>query len=568
MTFSKNYFYLKYYEMNKFVLIFLFVILGCNSYDGISNKNHTKNVDSVIILNETSKKDFIKWYYKDINSDSIPGISLEKAYATILNNKKGNPVIVAFLDSAMDINNKSLSNNIWINSNEISNNNIDDDSNGYIDDINGWNFLGNYKGENIIHANYEYIRIVRFYNPFFENKTEENLNYEDLTNFNNYKKAKIKYDKATDLGRRKYFYAKDILKKDNEAKDALSSYFIDKEYNIDELIKIDTIGNGLKRHVDQLKSLLEYNQPEEETKQEFNEIEIDYTKRLNIEYNERELIGDNPNDINDTNYGNNNISSNLDFYTHGTRVSSIVTENVNENISINNIKIMPICISPFGDEHDKDIAIGISYAVDNGAKIINMSFGKEFSMYPEWVHNAFKYAEKHNVLIVSSCGNSGINLNEVNDYFPNDNFDNGKEVTDNFLLVGASKKTVNKDLKASYSNYGNIDVDIFAPGYEIFTSYPNNETKLDGGTSLSSALTSKVAALIFSYYPNLTASQVKHIIMDSGVKYTIPVNTPTKDDKNKMTPFNELSKSGKIVNAYNALIMADSISKVKKKKRK
>jgi subtilisin family serine protease len=222
---------------------------------------------------------------------------------------------------------------------------------------------------------------------------------------------------------------------------------------------------------------------------------------------------------------------------------------------------MPLAIAPYGDTHDKDIALAIRYAVDNGAKVINMSFGKFDSLYKDWVFEAFRYAEKHDVLIVSSAGNYRYDLTEVNNYYPNDNVDNGKEESDNFLLIGGSSYYANETLKHNNSNFGNIDVDIFAPAVDIYTTLPNNEYTTDTGTSLAAALTSKVAALIFSHYPKLTASQVKHIIIDSGVEYTFPVKTPTREDKDKTTPFSELSKSGKVVNAYNALIMADSISR-------
>ena len=221
---------------------------------------------------------------------------------------------------------------------------------------------------------------------------------------------------------------------------------------------------------------------------------------------------------------------------------------------------MTLAISSNGDEHDKDIALAIRYAVDNGAKVINMSFGKEFSLYKEWVFNAIKYAEKNNVLIVSSSGNSKFNLNDKN-YYPNDNVDNGLEISDNFLLVGSSSNKLGASIFSSYSNFGEIDVDLFAPGEDIYTIFPNNKYKFDSGTSLSSTLTSGVAALLFSYYPNLTSSEVKHILMDSGLEFKFEVSTPTKEDKDKKTPFNKLSKSGKVLNAYNALIMTDNISR-------
>lgn len=218
---------------------------------------------------------------------------------------------------------------------------------------------------------------------------------------------------------------------------------------------------------------------------------------------------------------------------------------------------MPLSISAFGDEHDKDISLAIRYAVDNGAKVINMSFGKEFSLYKEWVFDAIKYADKNNVLIVSSAGNDGRNLN-TSEVYPNDSDINQNEVADNFLLVGASNYNINSKMVPRFSNYGSNNVDVFAPGRKTYSTSAKKEKyeTVAGGTSTSSAITSGVAALLRSHYPNLTASQIKHILMDSGVKYTFPVKI-----RDTLLPFNKLSKSGKIINAYNALIMADSISR-------
>ena len=222
---------------------------------------------------------------------------------------------------------------------------------------------------------------------------------------------------------------------------------------------------------------------------------------------------------------------------------------------------MPICISPYGDEHDKDIALGIRYAVDNGAKVINMSFGKEFSLHKDWVFDAFRYAEENNVLIVSSAGNSGFNLSNKNNYYPNDNVDNGPEVSNNFVLVGASTPYANEKLVAPYSNYGEYDVDIFAPGTNMKTYYPNNEIKDDGGTSLSAAIVTKIAALIYSYYPKLKASEIKDILLKSSVKYKFDIKLRHENDSIKYVPFSKLSKSGGVVNAYNALLMAEKVAK-------
>jgi subtilisin family serine protease len=282
-------------------------------------------------------------------------------------------------------------------------------------------------------------------------------------------------------------------------------------------------------------------------------------KLLNLKYNDRLIQGDNSYDLKDIGYGSNSFNVNTTILNHGTKMAGIIV-----NIGLENeIKIMPLAISAYGDEHDKDIALAIKYAVDNGAKVINMSFAKEFSLQPLWTIEAIKYAEKNNVLIIHSSSNDDLNLDSSDSFlFPNDhNYFEIKEESDNFLRVGSSSMSVNK-IKSSFSNYGKTEVDLFAPGEKIYTTFSQNKFDISsGGTSSASAITSGVAALIFSYYPNLTASQVKHILMDSGLEYDIEVSTPSKDDKNKMTPFNQLSKSGKVLNAYNAFIMADSISR-------
>jgi subtilisin family serine protease len=254
--------------------------------------------------------------------------------------------------------------------------------------------------------------------------------------------------------------------------------------------------------------------------------------------------------------------------SHGTHVAGIIAAERNNgkgaNGVANNVALMSIRAVPNGDEYDKDIALGIRYAVDNGAKVINGSFGKSFSPNAQWVYDAIVYAASKDVLFVHAAGNDGNNLDDPqNPNFPNDQINNGPEMADNVITVGALTSKYGGDMVASFSNYGAINVDVFAPGAAIYSTVPDNGYEYMGGTSMAAPAVAGVAALIRSQYPDLTAPQVKKIIMQSGVPTSSAV--VLSGDPAKVTPFSKISTSGKMVNAYNALILAESVSKGKLK---
>ena len=516
---------------------------------------------------------FKNWHHKDIIDDSIPGISLDKAYNKLIKNKKGKPVIVAIVDLEVDIDHEDLKANIWKNPGEISGNNIDDDNNGYIDDIHGWNFLGNSKGENIIFSNYEYTRIIKKFDSVFKDKTLNDISPEQQKDFLTYKRAQKKYEERMEYALKEKQQANIQEKYYKEVTIALKDYFPNKNYTVkklDSIKKLEGIDESLKYKVDFMLSSLKFNITEEWI--------IDYKlkayeridKLLNLEYNEREILGDNPEDITDINYGNNILNANKEILDHGTKVAGVLAASRADTTGAkgisDNIRIMPLRISPYGNEHDKDIALAIRYAVNNGAKVINMSFGKEFSLHRDWVTDAMKYAEDHNVLIVKSAGNDEHNLDRAGIYdYPNDADECGTEQVENFIKVGNSTYLSNGKFRRSKSNYGKKSVDIFAPGEEIYSTAPKENKKYGyfSGTSYSSSIVAGIAALIWSYYPKLSAVQVKDIILQSGVTYNIDVEIKEEDDTKKTIPFPELSKSGKVVNAYNALLMAERIAKKK-----
>ena len=546
-----------------FLLLVLVFMLSCN---------HKLKKRNVISLTNTSleslKKNndlisFKNWHFKDIEIDTIPGISLNRAYDSLLINRKPKKIIVAVIDMPIEINHSGLKNYIWSNKKEISNNNFDDDQNGYIDDKHGWNFLSNIEGNTNYFVNYEYTRIIRKYSYKFKGKKIREINQKDSTLFRVYKKAELKYKQRFIFANEEVEYINNLLKWKKEAEEIISKFIKKSNYGIHELDSLKIIypkNKDLQDALIQKTNFIEWEFTNNYIKDYKLKAEERVSKLLNLNYNDRKVQGDNPKSIKDKSYGSPNFKVNFELLDHGTKMAGIIA-NIGRN---EELEIMSLAISAYGDEHDKDIALAIRYAVDNGAKVINMSFAKEFSLYPKWVLGAMKYASENNVLIINGAGNDNQNLESKNiTWFPNDHgYENNAETSDNFLKVGSSGLYVDKRLKSAFSNYGDNEVDLFAPGEYIYTTFPKNEYNIVyGGTSASSAITSGVAALIYSYDPNLTVSQVKHILMDSGLEYAIEVNTATEEDKNKTTTFNLLSKSGKVLNAYNALIMADSISR-------
>ena len=498
---------------------------------------------------ELSESKLKRWSHLDLATDSVPGMSVDKAYE-FLKGKKPVKVIVGILDSGVDIAHEDLKSVLWTNKKEIPNNGKDDDKNGYIDDINGWNFLGDIEKEA-----YEYERIAK--NP-------------KLVDEATYKAAKAKVEEKLKGASAQRDQMVMTLQKVTEADAALAKALGKPVYTKEELAAFVTEDAELKKYQKGITQMFGYGLTIEKLKIEIQK-QIDATP-VATEPKEvpdyRKVLGDNPNDLNDRKYGNNNVTGpQKDGALHGTHVAGIVAAGRNNMIGgdgiADNVQIMTIRAVPDGDEYDKDIALGIRYAVDNGAKVINGSFGKDFSPQKQWVYDALKYAASKDVLFVHAAGNDGKNI-DVENNFPNDSDDKITELASTTITVGALNLT--KDLIADFSNYGKINVDVYAPGVQIYASTPGDKYQFLAGTSMAAPNVAGVAALIRGYYPKLTAVQVKQILMTSGTALTTEVAVGG-DDKNKQS-FDKLSVFGKIVNAYNALKMADEMSKktiIKKK---
>ena len=495
---------------------------------------------------ELKESQLKRWSLLDIQKDTVPGMSVDRAYDELLKNKTGQKVIVAVIDSGVDIEHEDLKDVIWVNPKEIPGNGIDDDKNGYIDDINGWNFLGD-----IVKENLEYERIV---------------NNKKLVDEATYQRAVAENDKKSEEATANKTRYEGMLNALNSSDQIIADELKKETYTVDQVKGINTTDEktiGAKKTIIKMFSF-GMNIPELK-KALAGEItkateDLDNQKGY-TDY--RKALGDKPEDIKDTKYGNNNVMGpDKKEILHGTHVAGIIAQVRNNNIGsdgvANNVAIMALRAVPDGDEYDKDIALAIRYAVDNGAKVINGSFGKAYSPQKHWVFEAIKYAQKKDVLIVHAAGNSGKNLDYFDNY-PNDSEDKKTEFADNLITIGALNFKSGNRMAANFSNFGKINVDVFAPGVQIYATTPNNTYKYLQGTSMASPNVAGVAALIRSYFPKLTATQVKHILMDSGVAIDkeVMVGGNAKDNR----PFAELSKTGKIVNAYNALLMAEELSK-------
>jgi cell wall-associated protease len=545
--------------MNKFFLFTLMILIGCKS-----------NTYKPVVYNHELKKlkinELKNWQNLDLQKDSIPGISLDRWYKEQSTKKRLKPIVVAVIDSYIDDKHEDLKNQIWVNKNEISNNNIDDDNNGYIDDSNGWNFLGNTKGQSTFRLNYDATRRLR-------KLLNKNI---DTTNFKGNKADSLEYLKIkASLANSK----KKNVSKHEEAKyyqeayvssfNRLNKIFNNKKYT---LVQVDSLFKAREFDADDdlyydiyfARDFLKTNNNKAWIDLFKEKVEGELTTSLHPLFKENDIIQDRETDITDKNYGNNQISKYANKTWHSTMMSGMIVADRENKIGIegfgNHIKVMPLVVSSAsGNNRDKDIALAIEYAVNNGSKVINMSFGKSDPIYPEWIQNALKYAEKNDVLVIVSAGNSNENLDTVFSY-PNDyyNVEDENEYIKNLIIVGGVNHTINEKFMYQFSNFGKKNVDIMAPATDIWSLDPLRKYAMDDGTSFSAALTSGAATLIRSRYPKLTAKQVKDIILESGVKYDIEVIVPGTTDKK--VKFSELSKSGGVLNVYNAMLLAEKVS--------
>jgi subtilisin family serine protease len=504
---------------------------------------------------QDATKPIANWQNLDLKTDNVFGISTEKTYKELLKDKKHVPVLVAVIDGGVDINHEDLKQVIWTNPAEVAGNNADDDKDGYIDDLHGWDFIGSSKGD-VHYDNLELTRLVRLYNTKFANTDTAALTGKDLTDFKAYGLMKIDLDKQLQKAQKTY----DIINRFSGLLDAMLPKLNNPNPKLDDFKNYNPDNDGeayvkriLVSAIGDYKDLADFREQEINGSLKHFKEQLDY--HLNIDFDPRSIVGDNYTDSNERFYGNTDVAG--PDADHGSHVAGIIGAVRTNNLGVmgvaNDVMIMSVRTVPTGDERDKDVANAIRYAAANGAKVINMSFGKGYSFDKKAVDDAVRFAMSKDVLIVHAAGNDNKNT-EVDNNFPTRVYEDKTEAK-GWIEVGASSLKDDETLKASFSNYGKTSVDVFAPGVKINSTTPNSTYTEHDGTSMASPVVAGLAALIRSYYPKLSAIQVKEIILKSVVKIDHKIIIKNGDEKKKVA-FEDLCVSGGVVNAYNALKLA------------
>lgn len=549
----------------KFLLVSLLVTWTTLSWSQ-SNPTENPDLDSLQLPKD--------WFNLDPQKNGVMGTSADKAHELLLNGKTPKTtVVVAVIDSGVDIDHEDLEGKIWVNEDEIPGNGKDDDGNGYIDDVNGWNFIGGKDGTNVETDSYELTREYSRLEPIYGGLEQDEIKKKQEKEYRYWLTLKTKFEETKREAEMNYEYTSTLQENLTEVAEIVKSALGKEDFTAEDMDGLDQSEEKVKKAGFMLAQL--FNNVGQDTG--INEILEElagavahYKNQMEFAYNPdfdpRHIVGDDPNNYKEKNYGNNDVKG--PDSSHGTHVSGIIAANRNNSLGIRGITehalIMPIRAVPDGDERDKDVANAIYYAVDNGADIINMSFGKSYSPGKKHVDKAVRYAKRKGVILIHAAGNSGEEVTEANN-FPNKwlkkrNQLFGKDrVASNWVEVGASAWQGNKNLPGSFSNYSGKAVDLFAPGVEVYSTIPGNKYQSNSGTSMAAPVVSGVTALIMAYYPELKPSEIKEILSKSV--YNQSEQKVIKPGNDEEVSFGSLSITGGLVNAYQALELAESLSK-------
>jgi len=507
------------------------------------------------------------WINLDPQADGVMGTSSDRAYQLLLKDKTPKKtVVVAVIDSGVDIEHEDLQGKVWTNTKEIAGNGKDDDGNGYIDDIHGWNFIGGSDGANVDTDSYELTREYVRLKDKYENADPARIKKRDRDEFAYWQKIEKDFESKREEAVMNHQFTtqlkENLLVISNVLKEAVGKEDITPQ----DLQAIDDEDPRIAQAATMVAQLFaniggedtSLNAVLEELDRAVEHYENQAEYAFNPDFDPRDIVGDNPNNYKERRYGNNDVTGS--DASHGTHVAGIIAANRNNALGMRGIAehvlIMSVRAVPNGDERDKDVANAIYYAVDNGADIINMSFGKSYSPGKKHVDKAVDYARKKGVLLIHADGNSGEELTRDNNY-PNRWIGKKGKPAPHWIGVGASAWEKGENLAGSFSNYSKESVDFFAPGVDVYSTLPGNAYDENSGTSMAAPAATGVAALLLAYYPDLKPADVIEILRNSV--YDLSGELVTKPGEDEQVPFGTLSVTGGLVNAYKAVQLAEQM---------
>ena len=516
----------------------------------------------------------LNWHTLSFDRDSVYGMELDKAYEFLKGKEKKQKVIVAVIDGGFDEQHEDLKEVLWRNRREVPDNGADDDKNGYADDLHGWNFLVTKDGKPVTRTMQDgailFLRHRERYDALSAKKrnAKEEKEYQELKKLLWKSELGVKYlSIELALAFRKY-----IEEYDREMKVRFPGEVLKHEH-FNAVLDTKNETDTLKLAAHMFYNIMWDMQPESSWDKMFagrlaseKVAREQYEDLLAKQTDERKQVGDDMENLKDRAYGSPILLN--ETSEHGTHVAGIIGAQRGNEIGMDgvadNVELMLIGAIPNGDENDKDVALAIRYAVDNGARVINMSFGKRVSIHPEWVAEAMRYAEKKGVLLVLAAGNAHQNID--NDSFYPTRHISPKKSIGTFLRVGASDP---EGHPAVSSNYGKREVDVFAPGADIYSTVTGDNYRKMDGSSMACPMVSGVAALLMTYYPELSAAEIKDIIIRTaitrkGCRVQMP-QSPSMAVARKLADFSDVCVAGGIVNAYEAVKLAERMVNAKKK---
>ncbi len=498
------------------------------------------------------------WWLLDPVRDHVPGIGAERAFTELLAGKKPQrSVVVAIIDSGIDTTHADLHSFLWANPKETPA--ADGDGDGLVGDVRGWDFIGGPNGKDVGEDTYEVTRQYAALRARFERANPDTASAGGRADYERYLKLKSEVETKRANAQAEQAQLDQMGPAVERALATLRQALGPDSLTVENVEKLQSSRTDVAMARIAFLRLAEAGISPEEIQRGRDEAKNDLQYHLNPDFDPRPLVGDNYNDVTQRAYGNTDVVG--PDAMHGTHVAGIVLGVPGNRESLADgtpaVRIMTIRVVPDGDERDKDVANGIRYAVDHGANIISMSFGKDISPRKDAVDDAVKYADAHGVLLVHAAGNDAANLDESPD-FPNRYFSVGGQAGD-WLEIGASSWRGGEQLAANFSNWSKAKVDLFAPGVDIYSTLPGNKHGKLSGTSMATPVVSGVAALLMAYFPNLTAAQVKQLLLTSATSYADQaVQRPGEGGSSGEVKFGELSATGGVVNAYNAVKAAEA----------